>query len=398
MGMNLKRELSDELSNILFYWIKNTLDKKNGGFVGEITFDNTIIFDADKGAVLNARILWTFSSAYRFDPSPEYFKIAEIAYKYLVDYFWDRPYGGLYWRLDSLGNPINTRKQIYAQGFGVYAFSEFYRATKKEEALDYAKALYQLIEKHSFDPEYGGYVEALSREWKPMLDMRLSDKDKNEPKSMNTHLHLLEPYTNLYRIWRNDGLANQIRGLIRTFLDKIIDNERAQFNLFFEMDWKQKSRVVSFGHDIEGSWLLHEAAEVLGDKTLLHEVETIILRMVDKVLEQGIDTDGGVLNEYDPEHNHLDSDRHWWPQAEALVGFMNAYQLTRNEKYLRQVEKTWVFIKNNIIDKKNGEWFWKVKKDGTVVKEDCKVGFWKCPYHNSRALIEVLERLEKISK
>lgn len=395
--MKIKTELRNELSNILFYWIKNTLDKENGGFVGHITSGNEVVPQASKGAVLNARILWTFSTAYRFDPSPEYFNTAKIAYKYLVDFFWDKEFGGLYWELDEKGNALNTRKQIYAQGFGIYAFSEYYRATGNEESLEYAKKLFHLIEKHSYDPVHGGYVEALTRSWGAMEDMRLSSRDANEPKSMNTHLHILEPYTNLFRVWKDDELKKQTRALIRIFLDKIIDSKRQQFNLFFDMDWTVKSNVISFGHDIEGSWLMHEAAEVLGDKDLLHEVEQMAIRMTDKVIEEGVDSDGSIMYEYEPDRKHMDTDRHWWPQAEAMVGFLNTYQLTKKDNYLERMFAVWGYVKNNIVDKENGEWFWRVKKDGTPYKEECKVGFWKCPYHNSRALIEVLDRMEKLS-
>lgn len=391
--MNLKEELHNELSRILNYWMKHTLDKENGGFVGLIDHRDKVVEGASKGAVLNARIAWAFSAAYRFDAQPEYLYMAELAYRYLVEHFWDNEHGGLYWELDATGAALNSRKQIYAQGFGLYAFSEYFRASGNTGALECAKKLYLLIEKHAFDPINGGYIEALSRDWGKMEDMRLSDRDKNEPKSMNTHLHILEPYTNLYRVWKDEGLARQIRGLIRTFLDKIIDAERAQFNLFFGMEWQRRSSAISFGHDIEGSWLLHEAAEVLGDAALLHEVEEMALRMAKAVMEQGVDADGGVMNEYDPASNHLDSDRHWWPQAEALVGFINAYKLSGNPDYMAQVERTWDYTKKHIVDGKNGEWFWKARRDGTVDETDCKVGFWKCPYHNSRAMMEVIERL-----
>jgi mannobiose 2-epimerase len=394
--MSIITELRAELASILNYWISNTKDQENGGFVGEISSDNIVTPNATKGAVLNTRILWTFSAAYRFDPKPEYLEMAQRAYDYIVKYFWDIENGGVYWELDAKGNPINTRKQIYAQGFALYGFSEFYRATQNAESLDYAKKTFALIEKYSFDSVHSGYIEALSKDWQPMDDMRLSKKDENTPKSMNTHLHIIEPYTNLYRVWKDETLGKKIEGLIDVFLTNIIDSEGCHFKLFFEKNWDVLPSAVSYGHDIEGTWLLVEAAEVYGNKELLHKAEAIAVKMSDKVLQNGIDADGSIFYELHLANNHLDSDKHWWPQAEGMVGFLNSYQITKDERYLEEMKKLWEFIKNNIVDKSHGEWFWLVRKNGSICKEGVKVGFWKCPYHNSRALIETIERLEKI--
>lgn len=398
MGNNISEIISSqmtELNSILEYWEINTQDLLNGGFIGQIDSQGAAHVKATKGAVLNGRILWTFSAAYNFSKDERWLKLANRTYDYFTSKFIDKENGGVFWELDYKGNPVNTRKQTYAQGFAIYGLSEYYRATKNEESLEYAKQIYFDLEKHCYDPEYEGYVEALDFQWKPMADMRLSDKDANEPKSMNSHLHILEPYTNLYRVWKDEALASSIRKLIRAFLDKIIDGNTAHFNLFFDMDWTSKSTAVSYGHDIEGSWLLTEAVEVLGDQQLLHEVENMAVRMVNATMNEGSDVDASVYNERNG--SHLDSDKHWWPQAEAMVGYINAWQLTADEMYLNRAVMVWKFIQNNLIDRKLGEWFWRVDKQGKTYAEDDKVGFWKCPYHNTRALIEVITRLRKHS-
>ena len=393
----LYNQQNEELHRILNYWMNNTQDLENGGFVGQIDINNNVVPNASKGAVLNARILWTFSAAYRFTRQDEYLKVADRAFKYLLDHFWDKEFGGLVWELDAKGNILNGRKQIYAQGFGIYGFSEYYRASGNTLALEKAKELYYLIEKHSYDTKDGGYIEALGRDWQPLDDMRLSPKDANEPKSMNTHLHILEPYTNLLRVWDDAGLKSQVKGLIRIFLDKIIDSSTAHFILFFGMDWEVRSQIVSYGHDIEGAWLLTEAAHVLGDAALTAEVEKMAIRMVDVTMHEGGDTDGAIYNEQEMDHNHLDADKHWWPQAEAIVGLAWIWRLTGNNSYLVMLEKCWNFIREHIVDHKNGEWFWRTNKDGVAYTIDDKVGFWKCPYHNSRALMEVMEVIGKSS-
>ncbi|MDA3853714.1 MAG: AGE family epimerase/isomerase, partial [Bacteroidales bacterium] len=263
-----------------------------------------------------------------------------------------------------------------------------YKATGNKAALDYAIQLYDLIEKYSCDTLNGGYIEALSRDWKPLEDMRLSDKDANEPKSMNTHLHILEPYINLYRVWKSEVLATKIRGLIGIFQEHIINHKTDHFQLFFDYNWNVKSDIVSYGHDIEGAWLLVEAAYELGDANLVKAVERQCVRLVDATIAEGLASDGSIYNEKNG--LHLDDDRHWWPQAEAMVGFVYAWKITGEERYLEKLMKTWNYIFTHIIDKENGEWFWRCDNAGRPNLEDVKLGFWKCPYQKSRAEMEVI--------
>ncbi len=385
-------ELDAELKEILQFWSSNVIDDLNGGFIGEIDYDGKVNEQAEKGAVLNARILWTFSAAYNFYKKEEYLNLATRAYDYIVSKFWDKENGGLYWSLDYKGNVLNTRKQAYAQGFGIYGFSEFYKASKKEDSLQYAQKLYEILETKFKDAEFGGYIEALGEDWNELEDMRLSEKDANEPKSMNTHLHIIEPYSNLYTAWNDASLKARIHELIILFRDKIIDQKNYHFHLFFDKDWTVQSNIVSYGHDIEGAWLLTEAAHIIDDQILLSEMKPLALKMVNATILDGMDEDGGLF--YEKEESHLDTDKHWWPQAESMVGLMDAYQNSKDEYYVDLVEKVWEFISSKLIDKANGEWFWKVDREGLVDKVPEKAGFWKCPYHNSRALMEIIKRIK----
>jgi len=388
-------EQDRELKEILQFWADNSIDEVNGGFTGETNREGVQVEDADKGAVLNARLLWTYSAAYNYCKDAKYLELADRAYDYLMKHFKDSDFGGLYWAVDKKGQVSNCRKQAYAQGFGIYGLSEYYRATGKKESLEEAITIYHLIEKHFKDDEFGGYIEALDNDWSPLEDMRLSAKDANEPKSMNTHLHIIEPYTNLYRVWPNNGLRTQIQHLLEVFRDHIINQETAHFNLFFDMDWTVKSGIVSYGHDIEGAWLLTEAAHEIKDDELLAQMKDVGKRMVDVTIKEGMDSDGSIF--YEKEDGHLDTDKHWWPQAEAMVGLMDVYQNTGNEAYLEAMTKVWTFIKTHVKDIECGEWFGKVFLNGNPDIEECKIGFWKCPYHNSRALMEVVNRLKLIS-
>jgi len=387
--LKLKDELREELTgNILPFWMDQTVDHVRGGFLGQIDFQGRNVPDANKGAILNARILWTFSAAYRHLQKSEYLETAKRAYSYIRNHFIDRTYGGVYWELDFEGRPLGTKKQIYALAFTIYGFTEYHMITGDEEALKLAVEMYEAIEKHSFDRERNGYFEAFSREWKPISDLRLSEKDQNENKTMNTHLHILEAYTNLFRVWKDQKLHDRLVNLIRLFMDKFISPE-GHLKLFFDDDWNLKSNFISFGHDIECSWLLREAAEVAGDEKLEEQCRGLAVRIAAENLK-GIDEDGGLCYEYFPDEERYDRDKHWWPQAEAIVGYYHAFRISGESVYLQQAINTWRFVQRFLVDTVNGEWHWSVNEEGLPNTGEEKAGFWKCPYHNSRACLELL--------
>ena len=417
----MKMEMQDVLeNNILRFWLDKMQDDENGGFYGQMTGRGQLIKEADKGAILNARILWSFSAAYRVLGNKEYLEAATRAKEYFISHFIDHEYGGVFWSLDYQGQPKDTKKQFYAIGFAIYGLSEYARATGDHEALDYAIQLYENIEEHALDHVYNGYIEACTREWGVMEDMRLSDLDANYPKSQNTHLHIIEPYTNLYRCMREFQTAQScnyvpaigavlpvsitvpqetfvrveasLRNLIHIFTDHILNPATHHLDLFFEMDWTRGAgHLESYGHDIECSWLMHEAALVLGDKDILNKVEPIV-REVAKASEKGLNPDGSMIHEANLDAGTVDDDLHWWVQAENVVGWMNIYQYFGDEDALQKALRGWEYIKQNLIDKENGEWYWSRHKDGSLNLDDDHAGFWKCPYHNSRMCMEILER------
>ena len=389
----LKQEIREVLEyNILRFWIDRMQDKRHGGFYGHIDSNNVLHPDADKGAILNARILWTFSAAYRVLRKPEYLIMANRAKSYFIDHFIDPEYGGVYWSLDYKGQPKDMKKQFYAISFAIYGLSEYARSTGNNEALMQAIQLYHCIEEHALDREHNGYIEALTNDWQPITDMRLSEHDANFPKSQNTHLHILESYTNLYRIWPSAELEKSLRNIISIFTDKILNPETHHLDLFFDMDWTRGAgQLESYGHDIECSWLIHEAALVLGDREVLSKVEPIV-KMVARASEKGLNTNGSMIHEANLTTGTIDDDLHWWVQAEAVVGFINLYQHFHDESAFHKVLRLWEYIKDNLIDYKFGEWYWSRHRDGSLNTIDDKAGFWKCPYHNSRMCLEILER------
>lgn len=392
--MNGFKQIMQEVleHNILQYWLDKAVDQERGGFYGRIDGHDVLHADADKGAVLHARILWAFSAAYRVLQKPEYLKAAMHAKDYLLEHFVDKEYGGVYWCVDCNGEPVDTKKQTYAIGFAIYGLSEYARATGDRQALDMAILLYHDIENHAFDSKNNGYIEALTREWEPIADMRLSDKDENGSRTMNTHLHIIEPYTNLYRVWKDAGLEQRIRNLLTIFTDRILNHKTWHLDLFFNDEWESERNIQSFGHDIEAAWLLHESALVLGDKALLRTIAPLVRRIADAA-DEGLQADGSMLYERWLDSGREDRQRQWWVQCENIVGHVNLYQHFGDEEALGVAVRCWAYVQKNLIDWKIGEWHWAMLDDGTLNLEDDKIGLWKCPYHNSRMCLELMERM-----
>jgi mannobiose 2-epimerase len=391
---DLRQKAQTELlSGILPFWLNHPIDHEHGGFVGRIADDGAVDPQAPKGLILNARILWTFSRAFVALRDPVYLQTAQRAYDYFVRFFQDAEYGGFYWLLDFEGRPLEANKRVYGQAFAIYALAEYSSASADADALALAVRVFDKIEAAAHDAVRGGYFETYQRDWTLAADQRLSDADMDEKRSMNTHLHLLEAYTGLLRVHESPTLRVRLEELIIIMLDRILDPATHHFLMFFDEQWNPRSRTISFGHDIEGSWLLVEAAEVLARPDFLARARQTAVEMAQAVYEQGIDTDGGLMYEAGPE-GLLDTDKHWWPQAEAVVGFLNAYGISGQPHFLEAAERSWSFIEKFIVDRRHGEWFWLVRRDGTPGTGFDKVGPWKCPYHNSRACFEVMERLD----
>jgi mannobiose 2-epimerase len=392
--------------NILPFWIKFGVDRARGGFHGEVDLSGTPIKTANKACVLITRILWTFSAAARVFDDPDYRDLAKRAFDVVDHSFADSKYGGYYMQLSYDCKPLDDIKHTYAQAFALYSLCEYYRLAPSEDLLNKIRQLFNLLEEKTKDSAHPGYFEAFTRRWEPITENRMADG--NEPKSMNTHLHLLEAYAAVYRVWKDERVKQRLQELIEIFLDFIIDDNH-HFKLFFEADFSESSQskgIVSFGHDIEGQWLLCEAAEILGDPQLEKRVTDVAVEMVDAVEREGVDKDGGLFLESNRFGSHVRTNKHWWLQAENLVGFMNAYQLTGAPKYWEVVKLSWRFIDKHVIDHARGEWFAKVNRSGVpflveppddlspYYRNDRKIDAWKCPYHNGRACLELMSRID----
>jgi mannobiose 2-epimerase len=390
----LKNEVEANLTkNLLTWWSAKTVDYVNGGFYGRVTSKDSVVADANKGGIMNARILWTYSAAYRVMKDTAYLRLATRAKDYILEYFIDKEYGGAYWSLNSKGEPENTRKQVYTNAFFIYGLAEYARATGDQKALEAAKAIFELIEKHALDKESNGYFEVFSRDWQRIRDRMIGESSDNDEKTMNTSLHLMEAYANLYRVWPDPRMADRLRNMVELFLDRIIDKNTYHLINFMDRNWNRTSQVDSYGHDIECSWLLHEAASLLGDPQLLKRVEETSVKMAETV-EEAIQPDGSIVYEKDLATGHVQTSRSWWAQVETIVGYFNAYEISGNEKFLDYAINCWNFTDDHHVDHVNGGWFPNVNENGEPGRGD-KAGHWVAPYHNGRMCLEIIERAEK---
>ncbi len=388
----IEKDLED---NILPFWTRHAVDR-TGGFWGAISDDLVVDRESPRGALLTSRVLWTYSAACGREQKIATLDMARHAYVDLRDRFADPQHGGFIWSVDATGKPLERRKQVYGQAFAIYALTEYHRASGEREPLDLAIGVFRLLECHARDRRHGGYFEAFAQDWSPIADMRLSAVDMNAPKSQNTHLHVMEAYANLMRVWPDPSLREAQGSLLAVMLERILDPRTYHLGLFFGDAWEGRSDRISYGHDIEASWLLWEAAGVLGDAALSGRIRSVAIRIAEATLAEGLDQDGAIFNEGSPA-GLTNTDKEWWPQAEAVVGFINAYQLSGDERFLAAALRAWDFIETRLVDRRHGEWIRGVTRDGRVLAGHSKVSFWKCPYHNSRACMEAAARLRAIA-
>ena len=387
-----QHQFRTELESILQFWMDYVYDAGSSSFVGSVDWKNQRQPDLPRGTVMLARICWAFSTAALHFPNKKYREMADRSFECLFSKGWDQQWEGVYWSIKADGSVLEDKKQIYAQAFAIYAAVAYYELCHNQEALAYANKLWGLIEKFSRDPLYDGYFEAFTREWNAADDLRLSLKEPNDPKTANTHLHVVEAYAALYRVAPSAELRKQIANLLRLF-DRYFIAPTGALRLFFSRDWKSRSELRSYGHEIEAAWLLLDCAKIIGDNKWISVFEAHCLDLASAAMEAW-DDDGALWYEFDPDDAGLVREKHSWPQAEALIAFGKIWELTGDNKWLKNADKCWQFIQTHLRDEQAGEWYWGVFENYQPMPLD-KAGFWKCPYHSTRALVEWLLILDR---
>ena len=380
------QEVRENLTScILPYWLK--LKDPRGGFYGEVAADGTVLYDAPRGVILNARIIWSFAAAYQALHETSYLVAAVHARDYFLEHFCDHKYGGVYWSVDKDGERLDTKKQLYAQGFAIYGLSELYKVTRDDEVLKNAVNLYKVVETYFADKENGGYMEALARDFSPLEDMSLSAHDINADKTMNSHLHILEAYANLYQVWPDEELKGAVERLLDIIGTRVMAAD-GHLQLYFRRDWSVMPGGVSYGHDIETSWLALECAFALKDLDVVNRVRPWALAM-GRAGNEGLLADGSLRYEKLPDGTFDDS-RQWWVQAETVVGNLWLWKYHSDPLGTERALAAWGYIRDHLVDDQAGEWWWAVLPDGSLDLSQPKAGFWKCPYHNTRMCLQVL--------
>ena len=381
------QEIRQELTGRIIPFWTGLRDNRQGGYMGQVDFDLTRQPQAQRGCILNSRILWFFSQAYQFLKDPALLKEARHAYQALLTML-DPEHGGVYWSMNPDGTVFDSTKHTYNQGFAVYALSAYAQASGQEEPLELAQKLFHQIEARCFDG--AGYLEAFTADWRPAGNEKLSENGVEAGRTMNTLLHVLEGYTGLYEAGRDQQVRDRLIWILNTWAEKIYNPDRRRQEVFFDLDYHPLIDLHSFGHDIETSWLLDHTLDVLGDPALSARLRPMLLSMAEHTLEAAYTPGNGFANE--SENGVVDATRVWWVQAEALLGFLNAWQHTGEERYLEAVRSQWAYIRDVMVDKRPGsEWYWSCQADGTPIQKPI-VEPWKCPYHNGRMCLEVLRR------
>ena len=391
--LSLKNEIRENLTtNLLPWWSTKMIDTVNGGFYGRIDAKEQVYPDATKGSILNARLLWTFSSAFRVLGDSSYLHLANRARDYIMNYFIDKEYGGGFNTVKANGEPDDVRKSTLSESYFIYAFAEYYRATGDKTILDEAIRIFELLEKYALDPDYNGYYEVYTRDWQRSNDRLLNEKSDKDEKTMITHLHLVEAYAGLYRVWPDERMRERLMNVLEVFNDKIVDKNTFHTIYFLDRQWNATTELDSYGHDIEASWLMVEAARLLKDAELIEEVENLSIKVADAAAE-GLQQDGSLLTEKDRATGHTVAIRSWWEQAETIVGYLNAFEISGDGSYLEKAINGWNYTKKYFVDYKNGGWYSLVDENGKPAGRD-KANYWTCPYHNGRMCLEVIERIK----
>ncbi len=389
------KEFQEHLEeNLIPFWNRME-DNENGGFYGYADSDGNPDKNGSKGCILNSRILWFYSAAYQLLNKSELLEKARHAYKFLSEHFYDTRYGGVFWSVHADGTPEDDTKHTYNQSFAIYALSVYYQASGDKQALNLAYNLYNIIESKCRDEN--GYFEAFSREFYPVSNEKLSENGVSADRTMNTLLHVMEAYTELYRADEFYAVADSIRDILRIFKFRVFDSDKEICRVFFDKDYNSLISLESYGHDIEASWLIERACQVLGDKAYYAEMLPVIRLLADGALKNGIDIKNRAMNN-ECENGKVNEKKVWWVQAESVTGFYNAYQNEPDRaEYLDASQNVWDYIQKYIIDKKTGEWIEDIEPDDTVKPGQALAHPWKCPYHNGRMCIEMIQRLKAAS-
>ncbi len=386
---DMKEEVREHLRRGIIPFWASLKDDVYGGFYGYMGFDGIVDEGAVKGCILNSRITWFFANAYLVFGEESLLSEARHGFEFMKESCLDKEYGGVFWSVKYDGTPEDTTKHTYNQAFAVYALSSYYDASKEEESIRIAQGLYELIEEKCRDA--GGYLEGFDREFSPVENDKLSENGVIAQRTMNTLLHVFEAYTEFYRVTGKEEVKERLEWMMDIFAEKMYNPELHRQEVFFDAEYHSLIDLHSYGHDIETAWLVDRGVEIIGNPAYAAKMTPITRDLTRKVYETAYNRHS-LANEC--ERGVVDTDRVWWVQAEAVVGFLNGYEKDASRtEYLEAAKDIWQYIKTYVIDaRRDSEWYWLLDEDGVPYEDKPIVEPWKCPYHNGRMCMEVIRR------
>lgn len=385
----LKKEIREHLQQSIIPFWKSLRDDTYGGYYGYMDHNLTMDKRAVKGCILNSRIIWFFANAYLTLGDESLLSEARHGFEFMKEFCLDKENGGVLWSVTYDGKPEDTTKHTYNQAFSIYALSAYYDATKDEESIRIAEELYELIEEKCRDE--GGYLEAFDQKFHPMENDKLSENGVIADRTMNTLLHVFESYTEFYRVTKKKEVKERLEWMMDIIAEKIYNPKLHRQEVFFDSEYNTLIDLHSYGHDIETAWLVDRGVEIVGNPEYEAKMTPITKDLTRQIYETAYKSHS-LSNEC--EKGVVDTNRVWWVQAEAVVGFLNGYQKDKNRpEYLEAAEDIWQYIKTYLIDTREGsEWHWLLDEEGRPYEDKPIVEPWKCPYHNGRMCIEVIRR------
>ena len=375
----------DHLEKVIIPFWESLKDNEYGGFYGRVDEDLRLDRNADKGCILNSRILWFFSSAARLLKRSDLCAYANHAWRFM-NRFGDPVNGGFYWSVTHDGKPADTSKHTYCQAFALYGIAAWYRLTGNPEALHTAMDLFRLMESRCRDDI--GYLEAQTADFTPDINSKLSENGVIAARTMNTLLHVTEAYAELYRAYPDPRVRACGIAALKQLRDTVYDPEKRRMNVFFDFRFHPLLDMQSYGHDIEGSWLLWDAAETLLPEAERAPWKAMCLDLLKSSTERAF-TDHGL--DYENVGGRLNTLRAWWPQAEAMLGFEFGWRVTKDPVWLDRLQVQWHYVLRDMVDhRQHSEWFNELRENGDRLGKPM-ADEWKCPYHNGRMCLRLME-------
>ncbi|WP_236973523.1 AGE family epimerase/isomerase [Membranihabitans maritimus] len=409
----IENHLYDEL---LPFWTDRIIDKENGGYNTHFDENGEDTGEDEKSLIAQTRCLYTLSSALRsgYDKG-NIDQLVRHGIDFMVSKMWDEQEGGFYWMVNRKGKVVNNKKIIYGHSFAIYALTEYSLATHDPIGTQYAKKVFDLLQKYCSDTFYGGYWEMFNRDW----TLCGPGNQGGDRKTLDVHMHLMEAFTNLYESTGEEVHRRKLIECIQLLKDRMIHPVYKTGIPQFYKDWSVAPQIkfdiiwgwdrfsedgekgnatdnTCFGHNAEFAWLLIHALEIL--EVDLDQYKETLRTILDHTVENGIDIkNGGVYVEGPHSGGVYDREKEFWQQAEVLIALLDGFIIYHEDKYWDAYKNVHRFVFDRVINHNVGEWYPLLTRGGEPIWRHMGHS-WKINYHTVRSMIQCINRINKILK